>query len=567
MVTIWALPAAAQERTWLQVEAQPTLREAEARARAYANAFSDVNGFRLGSGWYVIAFGPYTQADAAARLAELKRDQLVPGDAYVSDGSGYRQQFWPVGANTLNAPPQPPVTAAGTASAESAVLVPIPDETPAEARRSERNLTRAERILLQEALQWGGYYTAAIDGAIGPGTRRAMGAWQGAKGYEATGILTTRQREELIAGYRAEFAALGLAQVEDAEAGIRITLPTNMVEFDRYEPPFAHYEATTNDDVKVLLISQEGDQTTLFGLYDVMQTLEIVPLEGARERKNDSFMLTGQNAMLHSHTYAALQDGMVKGFTLIWRPEDEKLMTRVVQIMRDSFEPFGERALDAALADPEAEQSIDLLSGLDIRRPELSRTGFFVDAGGTVLTTVELLGQCNRITIGDDQEARVAARDDALGLAVLRPADGLSPIAYAAFQTGVPRLQSDVAVAGFSYGEVLDLPVLTYGTLSDLKGLAGEDSLRRLAMEVLPGDAGGPVFDATGAVLGALLPRAGGNRQLPEDVNFAAAGPAIAAFLAENGIETAAANGGGPIAPEDLTALASDMTVRVSCWN
>lgn len=565
MVFVWALPAAAQQSAWLQIEAQPTLREAEARARAYAGAFPDVNGFRLGSGWYAIAFGPYTPADAAARLALLKRNRLVPGDAYVSDGTNYRQQFWPVGANTLNARPQAPDAA--PAPSESAVLQPIPDETPAEARRSERALTREDRVLLQEALQWGGFYDSAIDGAIGPGTRRAMGAWQGSKGYETTGILTTRQRAELVADYRAEFAALGLAQVDEAEAGIRITLPTKMVTFDRYEPPFVHYRNTADNGVQVLLISQEGDQNTLFGLYDIMQTLEIVPMDGARERKNESFVLTGQSATLHSYTYAALADGMVKGFTLIWRPEDDKLMTRVVEIMRDSFEPYGARALDEALGDPGAEQSVDLISGLDIRRPDMSRTGFFVDAGGAVLTTVELLGQCSRITIGDDQEAKVAARDDALGLAVLRPAEGLAPIAYAAFQTGVPRLQSDVAVAGFSYGEVLELPVLTYGTLSDLRGLAGEESLRRLAMEVLPGDAGGPVFDATGAVLGALLPRAGGSRQLPEDVNFAASGPAIAAFLSENGIEPAAANGGGQIAPEDLTELASNMTVRVSCWN
>ena len=36
--------------------------------------------------------------------------------------------------------------------------------------------------------------------------------------------------------------------------------------------------------VRVLLISQSGDQGTLFGLYDIMQTLEIVPMEGPRDR-------------------------------------------------------------------------------------------------------------------------------------------------------------------------------------------------------------------------------------------------------------------------------------------
>ena len=59
----------------------------------------------------------------------------------------------------------------------------------------------------------------------------------------------------------------------------------------------------------------------------------------------------------------------------------------------------------------------------------------------------------------------VVHRDDALGLAVLRPTDRLAPPAIAEFQTGVPRLQAEVAVAGFPYGGVLTTPALTFGKL------------------------------------------------------------------------------------------------------
>ena len=71
-------------RAWVQIEAQPTLTEAEARARAYAGAFPDVAGFRMASGWYAIALGPYTPDAAAARLNELRRDNLVPADSFVT---------------------------------------------------------------------------------------------------------------------------------------------------------------------------------------------------------------------------------------------------------------------------------------------------------------------------------------------------------------------------------------------------------------------------------------------------------------------------------------------------
>ncbi|NHX27490.1 trypsin-like peptidase domain-containing protein, partial [Escherichia coli] len=249
-----------------------------------------------------------------------------------------------------------------------------------------------------------------------------------------------------------------------------------MVAFSRFEPPFAHYDSSSDSGVRVLLISQTGDQDTLHALYDVMQTLEIVPLEGARKRNRNSFVLTGQNDRLQSYTYAVLDGGMVKGFTLVWRPEDEKLMSHAAQIMRDSFAPYG-GALDPMLGQPTADQSPDLMSGLDIRRPQVTRSGFYVDGTGTVLTTLD---QCQRITIGDDTEAQISAQDAALGLAVLKPAQRLAPLRHAAFQTGIPRLQSEVAVAGYSYGDTLGLPVLTYGTLADLRGLAGEETVNRL---------------------------------------------------------------------------------------
>ncbi len=565
-IILWALPAAGQERAWLQVEAQPTLREARERARVYAAAFPDVNGFRLNTGWYAIALGPYTPETAAIRLRDLRRDRLIPGDSYISDGANFIRRFWPVGVDSLAITPTRP-TANPEPPAPDATTTVLPRETPAEARRNERRLSAAERDLLQKALRWEGFYQGAIDGDFGPGTRGAMRDWQAANGHEATGILTTRQRSDLIEGYRADFAALGLGTVDDAEAGIRITMPTKMVEFARYVPPFAHYDNTAGNGVRVLLISQQGDETTLSGLYDIMQTLEIVPMTGARERDRNSFVLTGQNARLHSYTYAALRDGRIKGFTLTWEPADARRMNKVAEIMRDSFTPYGDKVLDESLGNATAGQGVDLMAGLDIRRPQMSRSGFYVDAAGTVLTTAEILNQCRRITIGNEVEARIGARDDALGLAVLRPAQTLAPIAHAAFRTDPPRLQSEVAVAGFPYGPALSMPVLTYGTLNALRGLNGEAALNRLSMATLPGDAGGPVFDANGAVLGILLADPEGARRLPDNVDLAASVPAIAELLSANGVEMTAADRAGKMAPEDLTELAANLTVMVNCWN
>jgi hypothetical protein len=574
LVAIWAFAARAQSAedvVWVQIEAHPTLTTAQDRVRDFAAELEDVAGFTLPNGWYAIALGPYRETDAEQVLRVYRAEGVIPRDSYIEDSSAYSRQFWPLGANVLNrgviSPPGPAAETPAFGASETAGTdtAPLIDETPAEARRSEWALTIAEREKLQIALQWAGYYTAAIDGAFGRGTRGAMAAWQDANGYDATGILTTAQRAALIAQYNAVLQGLEMQPVRDAKAGIEIAMPTAVVAFDRYEYPFAHYTSKGEIDAQVLLISQTGNQDTLFGLYDIMQTLEIVPLDGERMRRSSSFLLIGRNDKMVSHTEVSLDNGAVKGFTLIWPAGDEERRTRIIDEMKASFTRF-DGALDPSWAD-NADQAVDLVAGLQIRRPRLSRSGFFVNDSGAVVTTLEAVQNCGRITLDEDGEARLAAADDKLGVAVLEPLNALAPRAVARFSAAPPRLQSDVAVAGFSYGGMLGAPTMTFGALADLRGLRGEPEVTRLTAHTLEGDAGGPVFDQAGGVLGMLLPREGSDRQLPPDVSFAAKGEVVQSLLSQSGIASRTHDSQAPMAPEDISAMARDMTVLVNCWD
>jgi peptidoglycan hydrolase-like protein with peptidoglycan-binding domain len=480
----------------------------------------------------------------------------VPGDSFVSDGRGFGRRIFGDGLTI-----QPEQVAAPPPQ----TLAPA-EETLSESRAAERLLTREERAEIQEALQWEGFYTAAIDASFGPGTRRAIGDWQISRGLEPTGVLSTAQRRELIEGWREVLASLGMRRTFDPEAGIEIELPTAVVEFSRYEAPFAHYESKDGSGARVLLISQSGDEGTLFGLYDILQTLEIVPLNGERERGPRSFTINGVNDEIVSTTYAELVNGTVKGFMLVWPADDERRRTRALEAMRASFTPTAAVLPDLPVAD--AAQGADLLSGLKIRRPDRVRSGFYVSLDGKVVTSAEAVAACGRVTLNDSVEARVAASDADLGVALLSPLEALVPIRFARLQSGTPRLQTDVAVAGFPYGDVLSQPTLTYGRLAALSGLSGEEEVKRLALDAEAGDTGGPVFDATGSVMGVLLPRAtDAARQLPPDVSFAADAAALATFLSLNGVTPAASDAVEPVAPEDLAVIAADMTVLVSCWN
>ena len=551
--------AQGDQPVFIQIEAQPNLTAAQSASRALSARFGNVAAFGLGSGWFAITLGPYTPPQAEAALIDLRGRGEIPFDSYIQDAARYGQQVWPLGASRTR------TLAQVEGDAPLAAPPAAPDETPAEARRSESLLSRAEREEIQRALQWAGVYALGIDGAFGRGTRAGMRAWQTDNGYEATGVLTSRQRAELLEQYNAVFDGLGFARIEDDRTGIAIDMPQGVVAFDRIEAPFALYEPTTDLGARVLLISQPGDRASLGGLYEIMQTLEIVPTDGPRARQGDGFSITGRGDRIVSHTRATLRDGRIKGFTLIWPAGDEARRTRVLARMQDSFARIP-GVLDPAQISDDA-QAVDLVAGLRVRKPTSAASGFFVTDAGMVLTSAQAVDGCGRVTLDTVHEAEVIATEAPLGVAILRPDEAIAPRRTAQFRIDPARLQSDVAVAGYPFGGILGAPTLTYGRLADIQGLAGEETLKRLDLDAMPGDAGGPVLDEGGAVLGLLLPREeAGPRRLPPDVRFAAQADALMDILEGAGVSPVVRAAGTPIAPEDLTRMAAEMTVLVSCW-
>ncbi len=570
----------AQDQRWVQVEAHRELDMALERAEILNQRLGNVSGFTLPSNWHALSIGPFeSELDAFSVRRQLRAEGAIPVDAFVSNGSDYLEQIFPRDgaapvAATENRPTEDMAVLAAQpepepdlAPAVEAIPEPEPEETLRQAQASERALDRDARAELQTALQWFGFYDLSIDAAFGPGTRRAMSAWQTAEGFAPTGVLTTRQRGQLLDAYRGELAALGMRTIRDEQAGISIDLPMALIDFDRHETPFAHYTSRDDSGVQVLLISQSGNQSTLFGLYEIMQTLEIVPLEGERTRRQNSFLLTGQNDTLRSHTVAQLRDGAIKGYTLVWTPERDAQMARVLPMMEASFQTFTGTLPDSA-GPASIVSRADLLAGLAVRRPERSRSGFYIDATGTVLTSAEAVAQCERITIDESYDARVHAVDDTLGLAVLKPETPLVPMAFAQFEERVANLGSEITISGFSFEDVMSRPVLTFGRVADLSGLAGETDRLRLSAEVRQGDLGGPVFGPNGAVLGLLsgAPQ-DGTRQLPSDVNYAISSKAIRDFLARSNVSSGTLREDVVMPPEVLTRVAGDLTVLVSCWN
>ncbi|MEO0358499.1 MAG: peptidoglycan-binding protein, partial [Pseudomonadota bacterium] len=534
LLLIWlALPSFAQRAPqglfWVQIRAVPNATRAVNVATQLDQTFENIVGFEVGGGWYALALGPYDQATAQSELAALLGRRLVPGDSFVANGTSYRNQYWPSDltlpvpniayvpatdrqTTIVAAPNRTPDTDTGTVVLDPIAPAPeptpapalTPEETVSQARASEAALSREDKRTLQRALTWAGVYASAIDGLYGRGTRAAMRRWQDQQNLDPTGVLTTRQRAALLADYNAVFDGLGLTQQTITQAGISIEVPVDVVSQPQTDAPFVRYAATGQDDISLVLISQPGGRDRMRALYEVMQTLKILPDDGPRSISSRGFQIEGQNDTRHSEAFVRLQGGQIKGAILSWPAGDDTRRQRVRDRIFASFRTQPGVLPDATFLDTGTPPA-DNIAGLEVRKPIFARTGTMLDARGHILTASADLDSCTRIdTIEDQTLTKVASQD---GLAIYRAAGRVAPITAPPFQETALRLRQDIVLGGYSYGGLLGGPTITQGTLEDTKDLQGNAAIARLSVNALDGDIGGPILDKGGAIIGVLLPQ------------------------------------------------------------
>ncbi|WP_410216892.1 peptidoglycan-binding domain-containing protein [Paracoccus sp. (in: a-proteobacteria)] len=85
MVLAATLPGAAvAQDTLIRLEAKRSPEAAAQAAAGWAERFEDVVLLPLPGGWTGIALGPMEEDEAAARLARMQQDRLIPGDSFVT---------------------------------------------------------------------------------------------------------------------------------------------------------------------------------------------------------------------------------------------------------------------------------------------------------------------------------------------------------------------------------------------------------------------------------------------------------------------------------------------------
>ncbi len=205
-----------------------------------------------------------------------------------------------------------------------------------------------------------------------------------------------------------------------------------------------------------------------------------------------------------------------------------------------------------------------------------SGSGFVVARGGYVLTNTHVVRGCEALRVrgdsGGSAKATVVALDSADDLALLR-ADG-APWPAAVFRAGVgPRPGDDVVALGYPLNGLLaDQVNVTTGSISALAGMYNDDRALQMSAPVQPGSSGGPLFDASGNVVGVVVTKlnakvvAEAMGDIPQNVNFAIKGRVARAFLDAQHVGYAEAQSAATKSHADIGEAGRKVTVLVECW-
>ena len=209
------------------------------------------------------------------------------------------------------------------------------------------------------------------------------------------------------------------------------------------------------------------------------------------------------------------------------------------------------------------------------RSPTSSGSGIVVTTDGHVLTNQHVVNGCATFglrTVGDQERPAILLGRDAQNDLALLKASKPYPVA-AVLRVEPPRLGENVLVFGFPLTGVLaSSGNLTLGSVSGLSGLRDDSRDIQITAAVQPGNSGGPVFDASGLLLGVVQSKldailaASLTGDIPQNVNFAIRGSLAVSFLGSNGIEPAFERRRPPLPGDEVADHAQKVTVQVFCY-
>ena len=297
-----------------------------------------------------------------------------------------------------------PAENAKQAETNGAVATPPPrpdNIAPPPKSNMRAGIPAGERLRIESALMWAGDYDGA--GKADAPLTAAVKNFQKRHKEKITGVLTIKQRAELLAAGDRYVRRFGWRVVTDPATGIRIGLPTELT-------PHAHDAAhgtrwtSPNGAMQIETFRLNDPDLTLKDFYTRQRKTPSTRRVERHALHDHDFFLHGMQRLKYFDVHAEQRDGEIRGYTLLYDQAMNGIVAPVENAMAAAFAPFPARAMPfAALA-----------------RPVEYSTGLIVGARGDIVTDPQVTDGCKVIVAAGLGSAERVAEDKMQGLALLR---------------------------------------------------------------------------------------------------------------------------------------------------
>ncbi len=450
-----------------------------------------------------------------------------------------------------------------------------------------RVLTFEEKRLLQVGLTAGGHYQGLIDGKWGEGSQAAFESYVLANDIAADdGLVHDWQMAVLGLEATAFVAEHGLAYRGGSPYGHLLLAPDGAFVVD------------PSTDVADLVLSAEGLE-----IRTLRSEVELaIELHHAFEADIPAWQEPYIVRLDTRWVTARGSGGPLFYVRTDYSPEADSFFTTIVadqggaelalyRVVVGSIDDGGaaglgtpggalERAvaaLEVAMAEPEPAEpeppvvpSAAPVPGTEPPAATSSGTAFYVN-NNDLVTAGHVVDGCAAVELTDGTPLMLVARHPTLDLALMSsPARSRTWIAIG--EAAGAQLGQRVAALGYPYfGQFGTALHMTAGNVSALAGLADDPETLTISAPVQPGNSGGPLLALDGTLLGVVVARLDGLKvaeqtgTLPENTNYAVAGPALMAFLGAEGVSMPRLGGALPAIEDGIPDAMQQAVVPVIC--
>ena len=413
-------------------------------------------------------------------------------------------------------------------------------------------LADSERRLLQVALVAAGDYHGPLDGVWGAASQAALDAW-------AARQFGTAARNVHAAALALDFLDQAMLEGWDLRPldgyGISLALP-----LDRLGPPEPEEggERRWSLDGTLTVLVHQFDAGQAAAWHAAATKADTAAVPGVRRR--EAALMVTAGTLRDGRRFFTRSDRVGDGWSTVYlasRDDDARAMDLVAASIRPGPpQPWDlpadgrlarlVQAAASALLPGDAATAIPALATAPEAPPAApgpgsSGTGFYLGPR-TLVTAAHVVASCARVALADGTGLDLRSADAELDVAVLeapRPAPAWLTLA----DGRGARLGQRVHAAGFPYYAIAGTSLnLTSGNVSALAGVDDDPRFLSFSAPVQPGNSGGPLIDAKGAVLGLVVARLSedfiveATGTLPQNINFALTERELAGFLAESGV-------------------------------